>query len=129
MRTNTIQEKVFDHSHHSLQYSQRLYAELANITELYRSSGFGLNDLFEKLCNRLETVPLYHDIELLISQGIIKICLQVSVKNTFGETYGIEFEDCGPKYWHDEHQIVLGIADFIDGHENGDLKYNPAEGF
>ena len=132
MRTDTIPEKVFESVEEALKHSKTLHRRLYTIVVLHVASGRGLNEVFQALSDYLNGVPLYHNMELSVRDGVIKVILEVSVKNTF-ENYGSEFKDIGPQYWSDQHVILLSVLDFIERGEeivdNGYMKYNPAEGF
>ena len=125
MRTGTIPEKVFESAEEALEHSKTLHHRLYMIIVLHGASGRGLNEVFQALSDYLNDVPLYHNMELSVRDGVIKVIFEVSVKN-----YG---SDVGPKYWSDQHVILLSVLDFIERGEeivdNGYMKYNPAEGF
>lgn len=123
MRTNTIQEKVFDHEFEATENSLRIHDLLLKKITMYQALGHGLNELYEAMCHTLDHIPIYHQIELSIADATIKINLEISILNPI--------EDGVPVYNCTEHVIIFNIAQFLDEEiiENGCLAYNPAEGF
>ena len=123
MRTNTIPEKVFSHELEAWNHSIKIQNEILRKLDLYKELGHSLDQIWSEICCMLNDIPLYHQAELSVAEGVIKINLEISILNPI--------EDGVPVYNCAEHAILLSIADFLTKEEtdNGCLSYNPAEGF
>lgn len=138
MRTNTMREKVFEHTEHAFKHTQCVHDKLWAERERAREEGIGIDGLWPMLVSIMENVPVYHEMRFsLHSQAVVVYLLNTVVRMPLAEseTAGYYYQTQGiPRYNTEEHVITISIADFLESpsetlETNGCLLYNPAEGF